>query len=513
VIKAMNALMMSLAAIPTYLIARRVLQRNMALLASGFAVAIPSMVYTGMVLTESAFYPAFLLAVLTILRATERPTALRQFCVFGAIGFAFLVRAQAVVLVAAYVGAIVWLAWLESERGNRSQRAREIALCYRTTWLSLLGGAVLLVATQLARGRSTLDLLGAYQVVVGDMRPLGIPRWFLYHLADLDLYLGVVPFIACCIVFPSALRGVQGRPFRVFAVTTVSLSFSMILLVSAFSSSDWGLGRLHERNLFYIVPLLLIAFLGWIQIGAPRPSRLTAGSALVAAALPPMLPFAALFIGSVVDALALIAWATNLMRPSVVPVAIGVFAGTLALLFVLLPRRLAPFLLVVTALNLYFVGNHASWHAQDSSRALADVRVDRDWIDAAVGPNADVAAVWFPNRLVCTPRAERGARLAALWENEFFNRSVRKTYYVVQAAPDNLPAKRLAVDSGTRLLRTAENAAFSPQLIALGDGVRLRARVVATDPQTNTILYRYNRNAQVIPPANCPTFRKAFLSG
>ena len=60
--------MMSLAAIPAYLIARRMLSKQLAFAAAVLAVAIPSMVYTGTLMTENAFYPIFLFAVYVIVR-------------------------------------------------------------------------------------------------------------------------------------------------------------------------------------------------------------------------------------------------------------------------------------------------------------------------------------------------------------------------------------------------------------------------------------------------------------
>ena len=63
---------MSLAAIPTYFIARRVLGTWLSLAAAAFAVAIPSMVYTGTLMTENAFYPVFLAAVLVLDRLARQ---------------------------------------------------------------------------------------------------------------------------------------------------------------------------------------------------------------------------------------------------------------------------------------------------------------------------------------------------------------------------------------------------------------------------------------------------------
>ena len=72
--KAINALMMSLAAIPAYLIARRMLSKQLAFAAAVLAVAIPSMVYTATLMTENAFYPIFLFAVYVIVLWLEKPS-------------------------------------------------------------------------------------------------------------------------------------------------------------------------------------------------------------------------------------------------------------------------------------------------------------------------------------------------------------------------------------------------------------------------------------------------------
>ncbi len=60
-VKTINSLVMSLAAIPAYLIARRVVPAGLALLAALLAVALPSIVYTATVMTENLFYPLVLL--------------------------------------------------------------------------------------------------------------------------------------------------------------------------------------------------------------------------------------------------------------------------------------------------------------------------------------------------------------------------------------------------------------------------------------------------------------------
>ena len=101
--KAINAVVMSLAAVPAYFLARRVLAPSWSLAAAVLTVAAPFMVYTAMVMTENAFYPVFLAAALVIVLWLEKPTPARTFVVLGvclvaraapsqANLFAFLVR-------------------------------------------------------------------------------------------------------------------------------------------------------------------------------------------------------------------------------------------------------------------------------------------------------------------------------------------------------------------------------------------------------------------------------------
>src|SRR5207244_7901458 len=82
--KAINSVVMSLAAVPAYLLGRRLLGRPLAVAAAVLTVAVPSMVYTGTLMTENAFYPIFLLAALALVAWLERPSALNTALLLGA---------------------------------------------------------------------------------------------------------------------------------------------------------------------------------------------------------------------------------------------------------------------------------------------------------------------------------------------------------------------------------------------------------------------------------------------
>ena len=120
--KAINAVLMSLAAVPAYLIARRVLRARLALVVAVLTVLVPSMLYTGMLMTENAFYPLFLVVALLLVLTLERPTPARQLSLLVLCGIAFETRAQAVALVAAAATAPLLLAAIERQGLRRTLR-------------------------------------------------------------------------------------------------------------------------------------------------------------------------------------------------------------------------------------------------------------------------------------------------------------------------------------------------------------------------------------------------------
>src|SRR5581483_4156771 len=153
--KAINSLMMSLAAVPAYLIARRMLSRWLALAAAVLAVSLPSMVYTATLMTENAFYPIFLFAVLAIVVWIERPAATTTLWVIALVGLAYLTRAQALAFGPAILTAPPLYVWAQ-RRGWRALRA------YGLMYGVVVAGGLLVVIVQVARGASPLGILGAY---------------------------------------------------------------------------------------------------------------------------------------------------------------------------------------------------------------------------------------------------------------------------------------------------------------------------------------------------------------
>ena len=416
--KSINAVAMSLVALPTYFLARRVLAAGPALAAAALALVVPSMLYTGTLMTENAFYPLFVLACLVILLMLERPSARRQIVALLVCAVCFAARAQAVALFAALVVAPLLHGWIE--RDLRLRLRRYVPL------YAIVGGVVVLaLAATLARGRSPLSLLGAYRAATGSGYSLTTSaKYVLWHVAELDLYVGVIGFAALLALWAAPRAG--SAAVRAFVAMSLPVVVLLVVEVAIFASRQSL--RIEERNDFYVAPLALIALIGLASF-VPRRRAVVAAAAAAAGLLPAAIPFKTLINTAIVsDTLALQPWwwlqdqGIHFGPLRFVALAAGVAA---ALLFVFLPRPLAPVLGVATAVYLVLVGvvaeNGRHGMRQASAGALfAGIRARHtDWIDRRVGADADVGFVWHYT-----------GDTRPLWDNEFFNRSVGDVFTV-----------------------------------------------------------------------------------
>jgi hypothetical protein len=468
-VKAINALLMSLAAIPAYFLARRVLPRGLSLFAALLAVALPSLLYAGEVMTENVFYPLFLCVALALVVTLERPTVPRQLGLLALCGLAYLTRAQALAFFPAVLLAPVLL------RSWRSFR-----VLYAAAGLGLVG----LLGFQLVRRASPLDLLGAYSVTGEYRYGVGeVARWLLYHVAELDLYLGVVPFASTLVLF--ALWARLPRVLRPFLAATAALSVCFLLEVSAFASLP-SVQRIEERNLFYLAPLALIALLVWIDQGLPRPALAAGGAAVFGAALPGVIPYERLIgVPSQSDTLMLLPlwrvherWSVALSDLAMVTVVLAIAA---ALAFLVVPRRFALALpLAVLALFLAVARPISARMEYAGLGALAEGmnQHPRDWVDRAVAGQGEVAVIWTGN----TSRF-------SVWQNEFFSRSVGPVYYVNDDMGGGLPTTKLTLDPRTGILYNHDGSTVDAEFVLTDGSATPAGQQIAADGKRGVFLY------------------------
>jgi glycosyltransferase involved in cell wall biosynthesis len=486
-IKLVNALVMPSAVFPAYLLARRVVRQPAALVAAALAVAIPAMAYVGTVMTENLFYPLFLWTALALTLALERPTLRRQLLVVVACVAAFEARQQGFILFGAVLTAPLVLAWIERGR-PKSLRA----------WVPLYAGTVGLglavVVYELARGRAVTSVLGTYsETSQGSYDWWQVLRWLLLHVAELDLYVWVLPFAALIVLVANA-RHLDAR-LRAYTAATTALGLWLVLEVGAFSSRY--VERIEDRYTFYLAPLLVIALLAWIERGQPKPPRAGVIAAGLAAALPGMIPFLGLLNPtSTSDTLGLQPWwylgneLTGRQSVGVVAVLVGI---ALAAAFLYLPRRWAPVLPAVVALGFLFtwlpleLWSYSFPRDSRNSYNRAISANHQSWIDAQVGRSAHVAVLWS------------GGNQLAVWENEFWNRSVSAVYDLAKPLPGGMRSTAVAVEQSTGVLRGKDGKPIAERYVLASDGVQLRGTIVARDRAKRLALYR------VLVPARTTT--------
>jgi len=481
--KAINAVLISLATVPAYFLARRVLTPGYALVAAMLTISVPSLFYAGTIMTENAFYPIVLAAALALVLALERPTPARVAAFLAAAGVAYLTRPQAVFLVPAALTAPLLLAWW-------SRRARTV-LEFRWLYGGLGTVAALVLGAAAVRGNGPLALLGPYRAATTqDYSATEIARWLLYHVAELDLYLGIAPFAALLLLLAAA-RGLERRE-QAFLAATASLSTWLLLQVAAFATQPSVL-RIEERNMFYAAPLFFVALLLWIRRGAPRPLPALAGAVTAAVALPAFIPYARLIgVSATSDTLALLPlWWVHLQGVALDSIWIVVVAGAtaIALLVALLPR---PALLALPALvlALYAVAAQPvdARMRQASIGALFQgiTRPDRDWVDEAVGGDADVAVLW-------TGSSDR----LTVHENEFFSRAIGGVYHLDQPVPGGLPQTAVQADRADGVLRAVDGSPIAAPYLLTDRSLPIEGRIVAADTRKGLRLYRLDGPVRV----------------
>ncbi len=405
VAKLLQALVMSLTAVPVFLWARTLMRPGFALAASALTVAVPGLAYSGTLMSEVAFYPAVTLAAWATARALDRPTLGRHAVLGAAVLLAVGTRLQAVVLLPAALTAVLLKALLERD-------PRRIRAHWPLAAAAALGALVLLIAGSAS--------LGGYSVVAErGYRAGDAAAYVLYHAADLLLLCGVAPACAVALLAIEALRGRElGPSARSYLAVALSYSAWLVLEVAIFASRYAE--RIVERNLLCLAPLLFVGLALWLDRGAPRGYIAAAVVAFAAAALLVAVPYSRFVtVGGVQDSMTFAAVLDLLAaHPRLDPLLVlGVPAVALAAVTALLPRR-ATLLLVPLLVACFAAASVAASRRIEAQSQITQgllVGPERRWIDrVADGPVAYVFA--------------GGVYFNAVWVNAFWNRRMRHVY-------------------------------------------------------------------------------------
>ena len=466
-----NAWVMSSAAIPAFLLARRVTSKRwVAYTTAVLAVCTPWIVYSTVLLTEVVAYPAFLWAVLAMHKALTEPSRRNDALVLVALAVAVLARTQFAVLLGLLPVALIGY---ERARVRRTIRAHVVLTA---VYVPLALAALVFV---LAGGKpSHLSVYGSESTP--QLFSAATAGAALGHAADLAFGIGILPFlVGGGWLLTNVVRPPGAPELRAFAwIGTVLL----IVLVPVVAAWDRTVGSwVIDRYLFYLAPILFLATLAAL-VGARRPGLSVAIPAVVVLAgfawhLQPEFVWA----GDV--PVSFDSPPSRLYRPLAAlgdpSLVLVVLTVALAVLFLAGSRLLRPSVLTAIVAGLLLVALPAAtgWTFSEllsndghSSRPLTrDESGDLDWLDRAVGTGAVVTEVPYP--MSSNPFVSQQA-----WRDlEFWNKSVR--YAVHYPTPGTyadaviwFPNNKLAFDPSTG----AASASLSPYVLQSVNETRFR---------------------------------------
>lgn len=487
-----NAIAVALTAVPAYFIARRLLAPWWSVCVAALAAGVPSAFYAGAVMTDCLGYLAAVTAVLAIVLAVERPTATRQVAVLAAVVVATSVRTQFAVLYASFLFA-VGVRWLVDGR----LRPRRPPMRQWWPTFAAIAGFGLLVAGTLAAGRSAASLLGGYSDLARGYPIVASVRWAVEHVFDLALYLGLLGGAAAPLAWASLYKAARSGSARhaAFLATTVSATVTGLAVVATFSASPYGLARLHDRYLFYVIPLWLVVLCTWVAGGAPRSRRFAVLSGIAFVLFVLVMPYGSLIVpdgARMFDGTGTAVWA-NLQDWFATTYGVSgrwALAGAAVLAAVwtvVVPRRFAWTMVAVVAVS-FGAGGAIMWKRSidDSNKGVfrGERAAIKGWVDAAVPGGAEVTLL--------TVGAARCS--SSLWRHsflftEFFNGRIEEVPYVGEPLDVGPPTHQLRVTPGGELVGIDATPLASTYIVA-PHGVAIVGRQLATGTRAPLVLWQ-----------------------
>ena len=422
----LNAFVLATAAIPVYLLARRVgVGTVLAVMTGGLAVAVPWVVLSSFLLTEVVAYPAFCWALLALVQAVGRKTLVWDVVGLVAVAVAALARTQFFVLLPVLAAAVVVEAALTTGVRELWRSRRPLVLLYGVLF------TVVLVAVVSGKGSR---LLGSYSVTAENVRlDLGLVELAFAHVATIALGLAVLPFVVGLGWLIDRIRPSADPVERAFALVGASAFVQLTLQVASFTQR-FGTGLVKDRYLFYVVPIVLVGLAGALGSRTwPRWWALAVPAAVAAVGFVwiPVRRYEKLNVDTPVAALndGLLDLATSQTWARVLLVLLTVVLfQALVLARALLPWRAvaaAAGAVAAVTLPLETVYAFERLFRVDGTNGLPitlDQGVVFSWVDRNVGPSGRVTVFKYP-----VAGADFWAGQAYWWDVEFWNESAVRT--------------------------------------------------------------------------------------
>jgi hypothetical protein len=477
-LKLLQALVISLAAVPVYVWGRRLMPLRWTVVAVILTLASPLLLYSGLVMTEVLFYPVATVALLAIARSIELGDGKTQALALAAIAATIVTRVQGLVLVFVFAGAVV----LDAAFRRDVRRVGRFLLL----WTVCAAAAVVTLARP--------GVFGAYAEVVAGGYPLrDALRLTLWHLGWIVISTGILPAAALVLLAVRATRGLEPDP-RVRALVSVAIAGVCLFSVQVGFFASRYAPHLLERDLAALPPVLFLAFGVWLAREAPRPRVAAAATALALLAAVVALPW-----NELVDERALpdsFSLAILYRMRAHDAATIASLAALVALaVFVLVPRRLRAVLPAIV-LGL-LVASSAAASREISERVHYDqtqlVGSPRNWIDAGSG-HRPVAYVY-----------DGETYFNGVWQAVVWNRSVDRVVSLGRSRVPGPMPQRSIVPGGDGEL------GFPERYVVASAPHEFRGAAVATIAQPGTdvggmTLWRLD------PPARISTVRRGILA-
>jgi hypothetical protein len=465
VAQALQALAMSLVAVPVYLWGARIVGTRWALAATVLAVLPPALWYGGLLMTEALFYPLVATALLALARMLEQPTLERQGVFLLLVSLAAAVRLQALLLLPALLVSVALYAWF----GRSGAIVRRLAPI-----LLLVGVGTAALFAAYVSGRS--DLLGAYgEITQTTGASTGSVTQFTWHAGALVAMTLGLPFLATTTLTVLAMvRGEANPAVRAFLAVTTAYVILLVAQVSLFAVEY--LDHVSERYVITALPLLVLGLCLWIARTGPRPAIVAVPLSVAATALLLVLPESRVGTTSGAhDALTLLPLGDLAGEGDVVfrgaLLAVGlVFAGV----FLLTPRRFLAATAVAVALGFAAASLRA---ADEIDRLSHGERVsdfgtsDPRWVD-----ETEVAPV-----LLLDTGEQPSTSVARL---AFWNRSIRQLLRLEGVPPQALPQRPVSIRSDGAFVDDSGDEIRAPHIL-LPATHALDAELLASSPPTD----------------------------
>ncbi len=459
----LQALAMSLVAVPTYVWARSLAPVRWAVATAAITLAAPALHYSGFLMTEPLTLVVVTVALFMLARALEEPSHWRYGVFVAWTTAAAAVRLQALVLLPAFLFA----AGLDAIAARDRTRLRPLVGLGVLAAVAVTAVAVIVVLT--GGELSTRSILGAY-TPVGESPPAGahsIPE-IVWHAFDVALLGLVVPVLAIAALTARVLSRRDPDPrLRAFVCTAIGYAALLVVQVGLFSAVY--VGYVAERYLVTTLPLLAIGLGAWIGRGAPREVPAVAATAGVLLVLAVSVPIEKLVApGTLVNTLtpAPLAALNGGWEAHAVLVAAVLAAAALILL---IPRRHAWITAAVVGVGLALI-------SVDTARRIADAseHEQRSTIGSAPPAWLDDAGIEDATLLVTGDRTWTSVARTVFW-----NRGLDEVLRVAPATLPFPPVTRAVEIAGDGTLVTADGSRLTRSVVVSPDTLVLAGDEVA----------------------------------